>query len=285
MSIVFGKEEATEPVIGEVITTGVLDRVLVVNNIAITLISETSLTKRGVIFLKNDTTLIGLLDSRIVVMGRRDTNAKEGSVDQLWNIDLRSLFRQPGFDNKEGVSVLTKKDRENKNMYVTLQAFLGENGSTQDGMVHAFSARPKYTQLQTRTARNMIRNCNNMSAETIARTIDAGAWSNIPTIVDGSLFRDIGNRRDNIGYLLSNTQKVHAGGTGIRSTIPGEVVHMDIQWKTKTDRGTNATFVVIFVCECCLFGLGFAVVKKSNTKDAFMLWRRQIRAWGQVSLY
>jgi hypothetical protein len=109
MSIVFGKEEATEPVIGEVITTGVLDRVLVVNNIAITLISETSLTKRGVIFLKNDTTLIGLLDSRIVVMGRRDPNAKEGSVDQLWNIDLRSLFRQPGFDNKEGVSVLTKK--------------------------------------------------------------------------------------------------------------------------------------------------------------------------------
>jgi hypothetical protein len=110
-SIVFGKEEATEPVIGEAITTGVLDRVLVVNDIAITLISETSLTKRGVIFLKDDTTLIGLLDSRIVVMGRRDPNTMEGSVDQLWNIDLRSLFRQPGFDSKEGVSVLTREDR------------------------------------------------------------------------------------------------------------------------------------------------------------------------------
>jgi hypothetical protein len=36
MSIVFGKEEATEPVIGVVITKGVLDRVLVVKNIAVT---------------------------------------------------------------------------------------------------------------------------------------------------------------------------------------------------------------------------------------------------------
>jgi hypothetical protein len=213
MSIVFGKEEATEPVIGEVITKGVLDRVLVVKNIAVTLISETKLTKRGVIFLKDNTTLIGLLDSRIVVTGKRDPNAEEGSVDQLWNIDLRSLFEQPGLDNGEDISLLNEDSWANKNMYMTLQAFLGDSTSTKSGMVRALSARPKYSILQMRTARNMIRNCNNMSADTIARTIDAGAWSNIPTTVDGSLLRNIGDRRDNIGYLLSNSQRVHAGGT------------------------------------------------------------------------
>lgn len=223
------------------------------------MISETLLTKRGVIFLKDNTTLIGLLDNRIVVTGRRDPIAEEGSVDQLWIINLCSLFQQPGLDNLEEMSLLNDEGCVNKNMYVTLQAFLGDNNATGSSMGYAFSARPKYSHLQMRTARNMILNCNNMSANTIARTIDAGAWSNIPTLVDGSLLRSIGNRRDNIGNLLANSQKVHAGGTGIRSTIPSEVVHMDIQWKTLTDKGTNATFVVLFLCEACLFGQGYAV--------------------------
>jgi hypothetical protein len=95
-------------------------------NIAVTLISETSLTKQGVIFIKDNTTLIGLLDSRVVVTGKRDPDSEEGSVDQLWNIDLRSLFQQPGFNHKEGIPVITEDGSvhsTNSSMYMTLKLF------------------------------------------------------------------------------------------------------------------------------------------------------------------
>jgi hypothetical protein len=69
MSIIFGKTEATEPVIGEIYTHGILGKILVVDNIATTLISETALTALGVIFLKNDRHLIGLYKDSVVVRG------------------------------------------------------------------------------------------------------------------------------------------------------------------------------------------------------------------------
>lgn len=149
----------------------------------------------------------------------------------------------------------------------------------------AFSAKPTYTQAQIRTARAMIRNCNNLSAETIATTIEAMAWTDIPPDITAKLFRDIAARRDNIPYLLANSQRKHPGGSGIRSDIPGDTVHMDIQWKTQEDRGTGAVHVLVIFCECTGFGRGYALHHKSTSRDAFCLWQLEMRSYGRVTKF
>jgi hypothetical protein len=99
------------------------------------------------------------------------------------------------------------------------------NGCLSDtSLNHSFAATPRYTQRQIRKARAIIRNCNNISAESIATTIDNHAWSNLDQDISGSIFREIGSRRDNIVQLLTSSKKDNPGGSGIRLDIPGETI-------------------------------------------------------------
>ena len=308
MSVLFGKSEATEPVIGEIMTNGILKRVLVVKDIATTLISESSLTNVGVIFLKDDTSILGLYKGRVVLRGERNPDALEGSIEQLWNIDLATLFQEPSLDivdhsnfdknnNKEEMymsltsflNVYKKSDKnvtnfsnnDNNGMYKSEQIYISGQTKEEPSSTHSFSARPQYTQPQVREARRWISNCNNTPAEAIAKAVDAQAWSNIPPDITGDIFREIGARRDNLPYLLTHSQRNHPGGSGIRSNIPGEVIHMDIQGKLEVDPATHATFLLIILDECSLWGKAYAIKNKFNSRDAVMLWNIEMRSYGR----
>ena len=223
------------------------------------------------------------------MLGHRDPNAEEGSVEQLWNINLASLFKQPGIDCKSqsNVGATDIKGNSNNRMYVQVQQYMdrGDNDGeimqvdpsvNQNSEVptqsHSFSARPRYHKLDVRRAKLWIANSNNTSADTIANTIDVGAWANTPPGISGGVFRDIAGRKDNIPYLLANSQRTHPGGTGIRSDMPGEVIHIDIQGKWQPDKATGATIVLIIKDEASLYGKVYALKHKSNSRYAVKLW-------------
>lgn len=95
ISVIFGKDSAEEEVVAEIKTTGLLRHVLVVKNIAASLISEAALTKLGLIFVKDDINLLGFYNNKIILRGYRNPEAIAGSVEQLWNVDLITLFKEP----------------------------------------------------------------------------------------------------------------------------------------------------------------------------------------------
>ena len=272
MSVLFGKDGAGEAVIGEITTTGILRRILVVHNIAASLISEIALTQLGVILLKDNNILIGFLGDKIILRGYRNPDAPEGSIQQLWNVDLLALLKEDVLDTQMHYNLSVNNQK--KPMYISLLSFSNRT-------FHSFSASPHYSQQQVRIARSLIRNLNNTSPYTIANTIENNAWADIPREITADLLRRIGDRRDNILHLLTTSHKDKPGGSGIRSNIVGETAHMDIQGKFKQDKGTHAEFVLIIVDEATLWARAYALTTKTSSKDAFLLYKLELNSYGK----
>jgi hypothetical protein len=277
ISVIFGKETAEEEVVAEITTKGLLRHVLVVNNIAASLISESALTKLGLIFVKDDINLLGFYNNKIILRGYRNPEAIAGTVEQLWNIDLIALFKEPLLDDFLPASV----NNENDQLYISFLAFLNDTSKNGKEFLYALSARPRHTQQEVRIARAMIRNCNNFSPYKIAETIKMNAWTDIPSDITPALFTDKGDRRDNILHLITSSRKSKPGGSGIRSDIVGEVCHMDIQGKIKGDKATGTEFLLMILDEATLNVMTYALSKKSSSVDAFRLYDLYLRSYGK----
>ena len=304
ISVIFGKDSAEEEVIAEMNTKGLLSHVLVVNNVAAPLISEACLTKLGVIFVKDDINLIGFYNNKIILRGYRNPEAIDGSLEQLWNVDLVSLFKVSLCDDlllatvtnettQLYISFLTHVLNPDNDFIAPSFGLLREINSLMETSqvcedspsinvpLFALSARPRHTQQDVRMARAMIRNCNNASPYKLAEAIKMNAWTDIPENITPTLLTDIGDRRDNLLHLITTEKKFKKGGSGIRSDIVGEVVHMDIQGKFTGDKATSTEFLLIMVDEASLHVMTYALSNKKTSIDAFRLYSLFLKSYGK----
>ena len=286
ISIIFGKSDATELVVGKVNGGAVLGEVFVLCNLAETLISEMLLTDKGIVIVKNNTTVAGICGGQVVFRGSRVPVARPGSSDRFWNIGLEQLIRTTLGSlypvdplvaelSMALASCLDKVAEES----VGGQLRLDDADATTNLLCG--SARPTFSQDQVRRARAMQRGCNNVSARTLGATVEALAWTDMPVGLPKSLFDKIADRRDNIPYLLTHERQLHLGGSGVRSEIPGEVAHLDIIGKYKADKGTGATFVLIIIDEATAYEVAYAIKGKDNSKDAVKLYQTFLLSWGR----
>jgi hypothetical protein len=277
ISVVFGKDTAEEEVVAEIKTKGLLRHVLVVKNIAASLISEAALTQLGLVFVKDDVNLLGFYNNNIILRGYRNPEAIAGTIEQLWNVDLIALFKEPFLDDILPASVNNESDQ----LYISFLTFLNGPGENGRKFVYALSARPRHTQQEVRIARAMIRNCNNQSPYKLAEAIKMNAWTDIPSNITPALLTDIGDRRDNILHLITSSRKSKPGGSGIRSEIVGEVCHMDIQGKINGDKGTGTEFLIMMLDEATLHVMTYALANKTSSVDAFRLYDLYLRSHGK----
>ena len=142
------------------------------------------------------------------------------------------------------------------------------------------NARPQHTQEAVRMARAMIRGCNNNSANTIAATLEKEAWAEIPPQICPALMRSIASKRDNLPYLMTHEQKQRPGGTGIRSEIVGEVVHLDIQIKSQKDKATGTFFALVCTDEATLWTRVYGLKTKADSVHGLTLYVTEMSSFG-----
>ena len=153
--IVFGKEGATEPVIATIQGKGLLTTIAVVENVEVTLIADTDFTRHGIVLLQDDTTLVGVYGKEIVFRGVRDSNARAGTSDQLWLLDIDNLLQQAA--PTAGVTVETAEE------IATMITQRRNHGDINEEQCELFAGRagPKWTKHAVRLAREVVKNFNN----------------------------------------------------------------------------------------------------------------------------
>jgi hypothetical protein len=72
--------------------------------------------------------------------------------------------------------------------------------------------------------------CLGVSPFTLAKTIELQAWRGIEPWLTPKILRAVPSE-GNIAALLSTARKIPTGGTGIRSTVTGQTLAMDILGK------------------------------------------------------
>ena len=153
-----------------------------VENIGATLIADTDFTRHGIILLQDDTTIVGIYGNEIVFRGVRDRSAMTGTADQLWLLDIDTLLLQSA---PSGVTVETAND---------IATMLTQRHGHDDGEPNesfAGRARPTWSKQAVRLARQVIKNFNNTAPRTTMKTIEKGAWRNVPETLEPQIFADI----------------------------------------------------------------------------------------------
>lgn len=105
--------------------------------------------------------------------------------------------------------------------------------------------------------------------------------TDIPDSITGAVLRRISGNRDDIAHLLTHERKAHPGGSGIRSEIPGETAHLDIQETQSPDLGTKVACALVISDETTTFGMGFGLKSKPNAADAFNRYQAFLRVYGR----
>ena len=96
VTIQFGMEGATAPVVGYVMGQGLLGKLYVVDNkVPLVLISAISFTEKGGLIIQDDQYLFCYAFGQIVAEGTRDPSAPRTDVAAMWQLDLRAILQQP----------------------------------------------------------------------------------------------------------------------------------------------------------------------------------------------
>ena len=234
MSIMFGKHGNEEPVIGKLQGVGALGRVCVVKDMgANMLISEREYAEQEAYIDKDKRTIGVVQHGRLVLYGTRDPSAAHGATESLWQVNLRSVFTKPGTqaprvgDEHTDTALSSIMDAVRAAATTALAnttTTTTADSKAQLALALAFRAKPAWTGAQVRAARLLIWAANNMSGNTLGRTLEAGALRNQPD-VDPRLLRDIAARRDNPVHVMTHDTHHEGGGSGIREEVPGRLAH------------------------------------------------------------
>jgi hypothetical protein len=81
-------------------------------------------------------------DNEITLRGYRNPEAIAGSVEQLWNVDLITFFKEPPFDDFLSATVNNKNDQ----LYISFSTQLNHPSKNGKELTYALSARPHHIQ-------------------------------------------------------------------------------------------------------------------------------------------
>ena len=128
-----------------------------------------------------------------------------------------------------------------------------------------------YSKSQYVATRAAIRNCNNINARSIAKTLEVGGWHDPPDIPP-SLLRAISNQHDNVPQMMALSVRTRGAGSGIPpSTAPFEVTYADVMGKWTVDT-TGATYKLFVTDGFSLFSNLYALDDKTAGADAIIQW-------------
>ena len=224
-------------------------------NAECTLISDSSLTDKGVIIIQDDVNSFGIAHGETLFNGYRNKNAPVTSNENLYNLDIKSLITNPhpgvinDLDNDLELSSAESIVNATNSNYIQ-----GVNKYQLE--INTFPANPTYSISDVRACRRLIIGWCNRSAFSLADTIENKAAKNIPTWLTPALSRVIVNERSNIPQLLSNVREINRGGTRIRPAEPGNTI-------TLNDIGKfgPSTFEAMISCVSSLYVMVLAVQK------------------------
>jgi hypothetical protein len=179
-----------------------LDTVYVVEGeIPIVLISDITLTSKGVVLVQGDESVIGIAGGKVVLVGHRNKSAARTELSALLNINLRHLLLEtdprlrveaiegPVEPSAEHImSQLLQQHRCDR------QTLLNKT----EQPAQSYGASPTYSISDVREGRRVLKNIGGISALTVATTLERGAFDNVPTSVLPALLRAVSKANGNI---------------------------------------------------------------------------------------
>ena len=276
IAIGFGTTQAgtQEVVVGEVSRPGFLiDAILVVQNIAATLIGDDVFTDKGILLLKDAVSMLCVYNTSVLATARRVPQAEEGT---LWLMDfpalcrlrdprltsrqtatLASVSKQIGLVQEAGVSA---GDEDLDDGPVVFKPVEGAD----PGERCAFAARRiRFSPQSVRLAERVIAR-SKIGPLTLAKIVAAQAWRGIPDSLSPSLIKGVAERREDIPYTLTHSKSTHALGSGIPPQL-GWVMYMDI-WGKYPVGSNGVCFIAQFGDAFCGWGKLYAL----KGKDALL---------------
>ena len=256
--IQFGVEEAKVTAKRYIRGQGLIgDLYVVEEGLAQVLISDITFTSKGWMLIQDDEVLLGVRQGQIIVLGRRDAKAATSDPAAMWQMDLRDLMQRPDPRLLSPPSLLH---------------------SSEDSMLCA-AARPTFTAEQVRGGRKVLKNMG-ISPFTLAVTLERNAIKNTPIWLTPALLRAIGHARGNVPGVMSTARKHPMGGTGIRSTKPGEVLCWDIYGKYP-ESTWGCTHGAGMHDEATGYADGYGLVSKADLANAIVMACQLVEAYGK----
>ena len=190
----FGKKGAITYVSQYIQGKGLLDKVSVSDDIPVALISDVTLTSKGITIVKQEFELWGFSSLGIVVFyGSRSRSSPKRS---LWQIDFLSLFLAP--DPRKINSTIFSVEELRNNAALTVPPSVSSalksansmkisSGNFSTNPAQVYSARPIFSSSQVTEGRRAQRAVGQLDA--LARSIDAGAIRSVPAGITSASFR------------------------------------------------------------------------------------------------
>ena len=208
---------------------GLLDKVSVSDDVSVALVSDVSLTSKGITIVKQNFDIWGVdRNGAITFHGTRSRSYPSRS---LWVVDIAALIIAPDPNiETRAASIL----RNNANLTLpcsaqialnSVQSFINGDFSTSE--VQVYSARPTFSKSQVIEGRRAQRSVGHLPA--LARTIEVQALRNVSHLISPALLYEIHELKDDIPYILSHRRKFTGGGSGVHTNLPGAVFSMDDQ--------------------------------------------------------
>ena len=277
IAIQFGIESATVPVMGVIYGRGLLGTVYVVNDsLATVLISDITFTEKGIILVEDNIHLIGIAGGEIIFVGSRDPTVARTDSKAMWRLDIRSLLLQ----EDPRIRMEMEESQKDQTAWDVIELLGIRPGVAQGGVQHqCYGAKPTFTVRDVRMGRAIVKALG-VSAFTLANSVERNALKNIPIFLTAALLRAIGNARGNIASAITTARKKSLGGTGIRSTKPGECVSFDLEGKHP--RSTwGCCYGGGFWDENTRWPDGYGLISKSDIDLALVKYCQKVEMYGK----
>ena len=272
MLIQFGIRSAQSRVIGEIHGAGLIEVLYVVSDdLPTVLISDITFTTKGVLLVQDNTVLIGVAGGRVVLEGVRDSSVPRSHPEALWRLDLRKLLREEDPRKRAGL---------NEEWLNASAADVVRRLVEQQVVMSSYGAKPTYKVADIRRGRKAVKNFGGISSLTIAKTIECGALKNVANGMTPALFRALAQAKGNVPQLLSTARKYSSGGTGIRSTVIGEVMAFDDVGKFPPST-FGIQYAAIFRDEASTYVLPYGLQAKTDLVEAVRMYCQFVESCGK----
>ena len=279
MMIQFGIQSARSRVIGEIHGAGLIGTMYVVSDeLPTVLISDITFTTKGVILVQDDVVLIGVAGDRVVLEGVRDNSLPRSHAKALWRLDLRKLLREE--DPRKRAQY--NEEQLNASAVEIVRRLVHQQQEAGGGPVvmSTFGAKPTYRIADIRQGRRAVKNFGGLSSLTIAKTIERGALKNVANGMTPALFRALSQAKGNIPQLIATARKQSSGGTGIRSTVVGEIVAFDDVGRFLPST-FGIQFAAIFRDEASSYVMPYGLQAKTDLVEALRMWCQFVESCGK----
>ena len=290
IAIGFGttQDGTQEGVIGEVRRPGFLiDVILVVQNIAATLIGDDVFTDKGILLIKDAVAMLCVYNTLVLATARRVPRKEEGA---LWLMDFPALcrVRDPRLMTRQTATLASVS----KQIGLVMDADVVDGEEDQDDGPGIFkpaegadpaerrafvARRERFSPESVRLAERVIAR-SKIGPLTLAKIVAAQAWKGIPDSLSPSLIKGVAERREDIPYTLTHSKSTHALGSGIPPQL-GKVMYMDI-WGKYPVGSNGVCFIAQFGDAFCGWGKLYALKGKDALQGAMKRFWTTAKAYG-----